>query len=78
MEEFRDLKAKLEARTSEQADKDVRTLELESSVKSLTLELQNLKKENMKLNFANKEALERNKARQSCNENSFNICGVAL
>jgi len=61
VEEFRDLKAKLEARTSEQADKDVRTLELESSVKSLTLELQNLKKENMKLNFANKEALERNK-----------------
>ena len=36
-------------------------MELENSVKSLNLELQNLKKENLKLNIANKEAIERNK-----------------
>jgi len=61
VEEVRELRAKLEARTSEQAEKDVRTLELERSVKSLNLELQNLKKEYLKLNIANKEAIERNK-----------------
>jgi len=65
-EEFREMKAKLEARTGEMAELGVKGTEIEEQMGKLREELNLSEKKRLNLEIENKELVERNKELQSC------------
>ena len=61
VEDFREAKAKLEAKSSQQTDTEARLEESEATVRSLRAELQAANKEKLRLEIENKELEARNK-----------------
>ena len=61
VEDFREAKAKLEAKSSQQTDTEARLEESEATVRSLRAELQAANKEKLRLEISNKELEARNK-----------------
>ena len=61
VEDFREAKAKLEAKSSQQTDTEARLEDSEATVRSLRAELQAANKEKLRLEISNKELEARNK-----------------
>ena len=60
-EEVRELRAKLEARTGQQAEAEVKLTDSEAAAKQLRKDLMAAERERLKLEIENKELVERNR-----------------